>query len=155
MQPGAGFGPRLCSADVLDVVGHDGRNDAAECRAYATAIRAHQPGRARRRTLLRADRHFRCGLSRCLGWIQRACDGAQWGLQQIDLLSPMMATSSPLLAAAILIGAGAWQLTPIKRMPAALPFTSGLFRTSWRRGRSARSAWVWNTAPTASVAAGF
>ena len=61
---------------------------------------------------------------------------AQWGLQRLDLLSPMMATPSRLLAAAILIGAGLWQLTPIKRIclqHCRSPL--GFLVTSWRRGR--------------------
>jgi predicted metal-binding membrane protein len=39
----------------------------------------------------------------------------QWGLAELRLLSPMMETSSPLLAAGILIAAGAYQWTPLKR----------------------------------------
>ena len=39
---------------------------------------------------------------------------AQWGLHEAALLSPAMATSSPLVGGAILIAAGAYQLTPLK-----------------------------------------
>jgi predicted metal-binding membrane protein len=39
----------------------------------------------------------------------------QWGLERAALLSPMMAASTPYLAAALLIGAGVYQLTPAKR----------------------------------------
>jgi predicted metal-binding membrane protein len=38
----------------------------------------------------------------------------QWALHDAAMLSPMMAASSPRLAGAILIGAGLYQLTPIK-----------------------------------------
>ena len=38
----------------------------------------------------------------------------QWALHQAAMLSPMVAMSSPRLAGAILIGAGTYQLTPIK-----------------------------------------
>ena len=38
----------------------------------------------------------------------------QWALHDSAMLSPMMAASSPRLAGAILIGAGLYQLTPIK-----------------------------------------
>jgi predicted metal-binding membrane protein len=38
----------------------------------------------------------------------------QWGLHDTAMLSPMMSASSPRLAGAILIGAGLYQLTPIK-----------------------------------------
>ena len=40
---------------------------------------------------------------------------AQWALHHANLLSPAMATVSPRLAGAILIAAGAYQLTPAKR----------------------------------------
>jgi len=39
---------------------------------------------------------------------------AQWGLEGSALLSPMMATTSPLLGAGLLIFAGLYQLTPVK-----------------------------------------
>ena len=61
---------------------------------------------------------------------------AQWGLHQRALLSPAMAASSPYLAGAILIAAGAYQLTPWKgaclthcRSPL------GFLMTNWRDGR--------------------
>jgi len=38
----------------------------------------------------------------------------QWALHETALLSPMMAASSPKLGGAILIAAGAYQLTPLK-----------------------------------------
>ena len=78
---------------------------------------------------------FAAGYLVAWGGFSALATAAQWGLQQIDLLSPMMATSSRLLAAAILIGAGAWQLTPIKRIclrHCRSPL--GFFATSWRRG---------------------
>jgi predicted metal-binding membrane protein len=40
--------------------------------------------------------------------------GLQWGLEELDLLGPMMTTTSYWLGGAILLAAGAWQLTPIK-----------------------------------------
>lgn len=40
---------------------------------------------------------------------------AQWGLESAALLSPMMVSTSPGLGAALLIGAGVYQLTPAKR----------------------------------------
>jgi predicted metal-binding membrane protein len=39
---------------------------------------------------------------------------AQWALDRAALLSPMMVTTSPALGAALLVGAGAYQLTPFK-----------------------------------------
>jgi predicted metal-binding membrane protein len=43
-----------------------------------------------------------------------AATAAQWGLERAALLSPMLETTSPALGAAILIAAGAYQLTPLK-----------------------------------------
>jgi predicted metal-binding membrane protein len=39
---------------------------------------------------------------------------AQWGLERAALLSPMLVSTSPALGAALLLGAGAYQLTPFK-----------------------------------------
>lgn len=39
---------------------------------------------------------------------------AQWALDRLALLSPMMVSSSPMLGAFILIAAGIWQWTPLK-----------------------------------------
>ena len=39
----------------------------------------------------------------------------QWGLERLALLSPMMRTTSLFLGAALLIGAGVYQLTPLKQ----------------------------------------
>ena len=39
---------------------------------------------------------------------------AQWALDQAALLSPMMVTNSPQLGAGLLIGAGIYQITPMK-----------------------------------------
>ena len=40
--------------------------------------------------------------------------GAQWLLEQAALLSPAMVSASPYLGSALLIAAGAYQLTPLK-----------------------------------------
>jgi predicted metal-binding membrane protein len=44
-----------------------------------------------------------------------AAAAAQWGLERAALLSPGMVATSPALGASLLIVAGAYQLTPIKR----------------------------------------
>ncbi len=72
---------------------------------------------------------------------------AQWGLEEAALLSPMMVSSSSALGAALLIGAGVYQLTPWKdgclehcRSPAHFiaehwhPGTSGAFRMGLEHG---------------------
>lgn len=44
-----------------------------------------------------------------------AATAAQWGLERAALLSPAMVATSPALGAALLIAAGIYQLTPLKR----------------------------------------
>jgi predicted metal-binding membrane protein len=91
----------------------------------------------------RAERRVRqavltFGLGYIAVWVGfSACAAiAQWALHQTALLSPAMAASSPYLAGAILIVAGAYQLTPWKgacltqcRSPL------GFLMTNWRDGR--------------------
>ena len=91
----------------------------------------------------RGDRGMRLavlmfGLGYMTVWVGfSACAAlAQWALHQAALLSPSMAASSPYLASAILIVAGAYQLTPWKgaclthcRSPL------GFLMTNWRDGR--------------------
>jgi predicted metal-binding membrane protein len=62
---------------------------------------------------------------------------AQWALHAAALLSPSMATTSPLIGGALLVAAGVYQLTPLKEACLALcrsPF--GFFMTEWREGWS-------------------
>jgi predicted metal-binding membrane protein len=56
------------------------------------------------------------GVGYILVWVGfSACAAlAQWALHQAALLSPAMAASSPQLGGAILIAAGAYQMTPVK-----------------------------------------
>jgi len=62
---------------------------------------------------------------------------AQWALHQAAMLSPMMNTSSPRLAGAILVGAGAYQLTPWKvRCLTHCRSPLGFLMTNWRDGKS-------------------
>ena len=91
----------------------------------------------------RGDRGMRLavlmfGLGYMTVWVGfSACAAlAQWALHQAALLSPSMAASSPYLASAILIVAGAYQLTPWKgaclthcRSPL------GFLMTNWHDGR--------------------
>ena len=44
-----------------------------------------------------------------------AATAAQWQLDRAALLSPMMVSKSVLLGSAVLIGAGVYELTPLKR----------------------------------------
>ena len=62
---------------------------------------------------------------------------AQWVLHQAALLSPMLATSSPRLAGAILIAAGLYQLSPLKAGCLAHCQTPlGFLMGHWRDGTS-------------------
>jgi predicted metal-binding membrane protein len=95
---------------------------------------AHR-GRGRRRMRLAV---LMFGLGYLTVWVGfSACAAlAQWALHQTAMLSPAMAASSPYLAGTILIGAGAYQLTPWKgacltqcRSPL------GFLMTNWRDGQ--------------------
>lgn len=44
-----------------------------------------------------------------------AAAAAQWALEQAALLSPLMASSSPFLGGGLMIAAGLYQITPLKR----------------------------------------
>lgn len=57
---------------------------------------------------------FAAGYLVAWGGFSLAAVALQWGLEQLALLSPMMQTTSIYLGAALLIGAGVYQLTPLK-----------------------------------------
>ncbi len=60
---------------------------------------------------------------------------AQWELHRAALLSPMMVSNSPLLGGVLLIGAGVFQFTPLKRACLAhCRSPLGFFMTEWREG---------------------
>lgn len=60
---------------------------------------------------------------------------AQWALHQAALLSPAMAAASPRFAGALLIAAGVYQLTPLKRACLTQCQTPlGFLMTHWRDG---------------------
>jgi predicted metal-binding membrane protein len=62
---------------------------------------------------------------------------AQAGLHAAALLSPAMAATSPLLAGGLLVAAGAFQWTPLKRAClAACRSPLSFLMTSWREGRT-------------------
>ena len=69
------------------------------------------------------------------GGFSLAATGAQWGLNTAAMLSPTMATSSPVLGGALLMGAGIYQWTPLKY--ACLKHCRSplnFMMTSWREG---------------------
>ena len=60
---------------------------------------------------------------------------AQWGLQSASLLSPMMASASPVLGGIILLSAGAFQISPLKNACLRRCRTPMSFITNdWREG---------------------
>lgn len=65
-----------------------------------------------------------------------AAAGAQWGLHAAALLSPTMASTSPVLGGGVLIAAGAYQWSPLKRACLAhCRSPIGFLTTAWREGR--------------------
>jgi predicted metal-binding membrane protein len=61
---------------------------------------------------------------------------AQWGLHGAALLTPMMASASPLLGGALLVGAGVYQLTPLKDACLSHCRTPmGFLLAEWRDGK--------------------
>ncbi|HEX7393585.1 MAG TPA: DUF2182 domain-containing protein [Anaerolineaceae bacterium] len=61
---------------------------------------------------------------------------AQWGLHSAALLTPMMASASPLLGGALLVGAGVYQLTPLKNACLSHCRTPmGFLLAEWRDGK--------------------
>jgi predicted metal-binding membrane protein len=59
----------------------------------------------------------------------------QWALEQAALLSPMMVSSSPYLGGALLIGAGVYQITPLKNACLQHCRSPVQFLTAhWRKG---------------------
>jgi predicted metal-binding membrane protein len=57
---------------------------------------------------------FAAGYLAAWGGFSALATVLQWQLEQLDLLSPMMVTTSHWLGGAILLAAGVWQLTPVK-----------------------------------------
>jgi predicted metal-binding membrane protein len=79
---------------------------------------------------------FAAGYLVAWGGFSAFATGFQWGLERLGLLSSMMVTTSIWLGGAILIVAGAWQLTPIKNVclrhcRSPLSFLAN----NWRPGR--------------------
>jgi predicted metal-binding membrane protein len=57
---------------------------------------------------------FASGYLTAWGGFSLLAAGLQWGLEQLDLLGPMMTAANYWLGGAILLAAGLWQLTPLK-----------------------------------------
>jgi predicted metal-binding membrane protein len=79
---------------------------------------------------------FAAGYLITWGGFSVVATGLQWALESARLVSPMLETTNVWLAAGILVGAGLWQLTPLKTMclrhcRSPLGFLIG----NWRAGR--------------------
>jgi len=77
------------------------------------------------------------GLGYLLVWggFSLAATAAQWGLHAAALLSPQLATTSPLLGGILLVAAGVYQLTPLKAACLAhCRSPLGFLMTEWREG---------------------
>jgi predicted metal-binding membrane protein len=57
---------------------------------------------------------FAAGYLVAWGGFSLLAAGLQWGLEQLELLGPMMTATNCWLGGAILLAAGLWQLTPLK-----------------------------------------
>jgi len=75
--------------------------------------RANRAQKARERPYV-ATGIFAAGYLAAWGGFSALATGLQWGLEQLDLLGPMMTATSWWLGGAILLAAGIWQLTPVK-----------------------------------------
>ena len=77
------------------------------------------------------------GLGYVAVWVGFSAGAAllQWALHEAAMLTPAMAAASPRLAGAILVAAGAYQLTPVKdACLTACRSPLGFLMTSWRDG---------------------
>jgi predicted metal-binding membrane protein len=77
------------------------------------------------------------GLGYVLAWggFSVVATAAQWGLHTAALLSPRLATTSPLLEGVLLVVAGVYQLTPLKAACLAhCRSPLGFLMTEWREG---------------------
>src|SRR5690606_31544575 len=79
---------------------------------------------------------FAAGYLLVWGGFGALATAAQWGLESVRLLSPMLETTNRWLGGGILIAAGAWQLTPLKAVCLNHCRTPlGFLIGHWRPGR--------------------
>lgn len=80
---------------------------------------------------------FAAGYLLAWGGFSLVAVGMQWALQEARLLSPMMQTTSMALGGALLIGAGLYQMTPLKQACLRHCRSPALFLSQhWRTGRT-------------------
>ncbi|MDB5986578.1 MAG: hypothetical protein JWR16_1631 [Nevskia sp.] len=114
---------------------------------YAALLRGSSA--ATSTTLRPVSQVYACSVGYLLAWtgFSLLATGLQWALSRLALLSPMLISASPLLGGSILIAAGIYQWTPLKRAcldacrnPAGFlaghwrPGTRGALRIGWEHG---------------------
>ena len=77
---------------------------------HGTVSRRRDPGRGGRRALL-----FALAYAAVWSGFSLAATAVQWGLERAALLTPDMAAGSAVLASLLFLGAGVYQITPLKR----------------------------------------
>ena len=98
---------------------------------------------------------FAAGYLAAWGRFSLLAAALQSGLEQLDLLVPMMTTTNYWLGGAILLAAGLWQLTRSRASACATAARRWpCSRSSGGPASSEPSAWGSSTAPTASAAVG-
>lgn len=79
---------------------------------------------------------FTLGYLAVWGFFSVVAATAQWGLREAALLSDQALAVTPLAGAAVLVGAGVWELTPLKRgCLARCQSPLGFLLSEWRTGR--------------------
>ena len=105
---------RLLCCNANNVDHHDGGNDGALRYSYGSYLRLRRPKSGSRRQFIGFRRSFRGRLYNCLEPFALVATIAQWALDRMALLSPMMMSNSNILGGGLLLAAGAYQLTPLK-----------------------------------------
>ena len=122
---------------VPDVVGDDGSDDVAFGQPVDPAARESESTTGRWWRWLHGTVVFAIGYLLVWTSFSAVATLLQWGLEQLAVLSPMMASTSSLLGAGLLLAAGIYQLTPFKN--ACLRHCRSPVHSlmqHWRRGTS-------------------
>jgi predicted metal-binding membrane protein len=118
-------------------VGHDDRHDAALGGAHGAAVRCFEPQAEGKRQSLCVTSLFVSAYLVAWASFSTIAVGLQWGLENAALLSPMLVSASAVLGGMLLLAAGIYQLTPLKR--ACLKHCRSPLQfilTHWRSGAS-------------------
>ena len=115
---GRAYGGRGLARQVPRGLAHvgrdDGGDDAAECGANNLAVRRTHAN-AGVGLAAATDRGFRRGIRAPVGRLQSRCHPRAHGTQHAALVSSAMRTTTSVLAGLLLVAAGVYQWTPLKR----------------------------------------